>query len=62
MVSCGIVCNLNTKPIPTFYIGDRIKAKLTELRFKCRMQATRLQKMQQDMRYGQLQQADEGKY
>ena len=41
MVSCCIIWNLTTKPMPTFQVGDRMKAKLIELRFRCHMPATR---------------------
>ena len=41
-VSCSIICNLTPKPMPTFWVGDQIKAKLIELRFRCHMPGTRL--------------------
>ena len=41
LASCCIVCNVTTKPIPTFVVGDRIKAKLIELWFRSHMLATR---------------------
>ena len=39
MVSCCIVYNETTKPLWTFLVGDQIKAKLIELRFRCHMPA-----------------------
>ena len=42
--SCCIICNLTIKPMPNFWVGDRVKDKITKLRFRCQCQPPGLSK------------------